>query len=204
MPERTFDFCALQYLNLWLEKESHYCRMLSSSIDEQIVAVKKAAGYFRVGRNLPKKFEKNNDYRYQPVLEVLNRVGSLTEENTIHIVADTCKQISEHYGGRNVLSLTTKFLWLKFKSPVRIYDRQARTAINTPPNNYACFHEAFLEQYSSYKEPIEAACDNLKNMLSFTVQPQMKQKDIKNIIHKDWFHERVFDIYLWNKGNINK
>lgn len=205
VPERTFDFCALHYLNLWLQKESNYCEMLSSAdILTQQQALREASVYFHIARNLPTRFEQNKDSRYYSVLEVLNGIDEITEDNVVDIVTDTSKRISEHYGGTRTISSTSKFLWLKFKQPVRIYDSQSCHSLGTPKNDFAAFNDAFSEQYSNHKQEILTACSKLKNQLSYTVQPKMKQTDIETITSKDWFHERVFDIYLWNKGNINK
>jgi hypothetical protein len=44
-------------------------------------------------------------------------------------IEKTSSQISSSYGDRGTLSLTTKFFWLKFRSPIKIYDSQARAAL---------------------------------------------------------------------------
>lgn len=203
MTKRTFDFCALQFLNQWLEKEKSYCEMLASpDMDTQRLALAKAGGHFRVARNLPTKFEKEKGFsRYQPVLEVLSDIDEVSVSNIADLVNQTRERISGHYGGRNVLSLTTKFLWLKFKSPVRIYDKQARIALQSEEGDYTAFDNAFSEQYSACEEHIVEACSKLKNILSYSVGPKMGQDEIENIVSKRWFRERVFDIYLWNQGN---
>lgn len=203
MPKRTFDFCALQFLNQWLEKEKSYCEMLASpDIETQRLALAKAGGHFRISRNLPTHFEKENNFpRYQPVLDVLKNIGEVNLSNVTDVVNKARDQISEHYGDRNVLSLTTKFLWLKFKSPVRIYDKQARIALKTKESDFTAFNDAFSDQYADCEERIIGACSNLKNVLSYSVQPEMRQDEIEKISSEHWFRERVLDIYLWNLGN---
>lgn len=203
MPQRTFDFCALQFLNQWLEKEKSYCEMLASpDMDTQRLALAKAGGHFRVARNLPTQFEKEKNFtRYQPVLEVLNNIDEVNLSNVTDVVNEARKRISDHYGGRNVLSLTTKFLWLKVKSPVRIYDKQARIALNIKEGDFTAFNDAFSERYAACEERILDACSNLKNILSYSVRPEMRQDEIEKISSEHWFRERVLDIYLWNQGN---
>ena len=160
MPIRTFDFCALQFLNQWLEKEANYCESLASSDAslqrESLVA---AGGHFRAARNLPKKYDTDRGLqRYEPVLEILNDFAPVTFDNVIDVVNYTRQRISSKYGQRSVLSLTTKFLWLKVKSPVRIYDRQARIALGTSEGDYLAFNTAFTTRYSECQEEIEKAC----------------------------------------------
>lgn len=203
MPKQTFDYCALQFLNQWLGKEAAYCKLLKSSdVESQRKALIAAGGHFHVARNLPKKFETaDNLPRYQPVLETLNDIEDVSAKNIVGVVNEARKQISEKYGGRNVLSLTTKFLWLKVKSPVRIYDKKARIALKTADGDFADFNEAFSKRYAKNENLISAACSNLENVQCYSVDPNMKADKIKSLVSELWFKERVLDIYLWNEGN---
>lgn len=203
MPKQTFDYCALQFLNQWLGKEETYCKLLESSeVESQRKALIKAGGHFRVARNLPKIFEtRNNLSRYQPVLDTLNDIEDVNAKNIVDVVDQARNQISEKYGGRSVLSLTTKFLWLKIKSPVRIYDKQARIALKTADGGFADFNEAFSERYAKNENLITSACSNLESVQSYSVRPDMKADEIKSLASEQWFKERVLDIYLWNEGN---
>ncbi|KGF28369.1 MULTISPECIES: hypothetical protein [Oligella] len=203
MPIRTFDFCALQFLNQWLEKEANYCESpASSDASLQRESLVAAGGYFRVARNLPKKYDTDRGLqRYEPVLEILNDLAPVTFDNVIDVVNYTRQRISSKYGQRSVLSLTTKFLWLKVKSPVRIYDRQARIALGTSEGDYLAFNTAFTTRYSECQEEIEKACRNLINVISYTVRPNLQQESLVNLVSSTWFRERVLDIYLWNEGS---
>jgi len=200
---RTFNFCALQFLNQWLGKEAIYCESLASNdITTQRNALVAAGGHFRVARNLPTIYETEyNLQRYEPVLYVLNEVGPLTADNVTDIVNDARQRISFAYGKRNVLSLTTKFLWLKFQSPVRIYDRQVRIALGTREGNYLAFNDAFTSRYAEHKDEIETACGNLSDVISYSIRPNMEQAVLEGLVALPWFRERVLDIYLWNQGN---
>lgn len=203
MPLRTFDFCALQFLNQWLEKEAGYCKLLASNdIEAQRKALAAAGGHFRVARNLPRKYEAAKKFsRYQPVLNVLNQLGPVTSHNVTNVVADARQRISAEYGRRNVLSLTTKFLWLKVRSPVRIYDSQTRIALGTDEGDFTAFNEAFSTRYAGCREQIERACGNLSKAMSYSVQPTMGGRELKSLVSAEWFQERVLDIFLWNQGN---
>jgi len=203
MPVRTFDFCALQFLNQWLEKEAKYCEFLNQdSQEDQRNALIQAGAHFRVARNLPTEYESSRNLpRYQPVLDVLHRAPQVTPENVVEVVSDVQRDISVQYGGRNVLSLTSKFLWLKFKSPVRIYDRQARIALGTAEGDFQAFNAAFSLRFTQCASEIESACQNLKSLAPYTVSPNMSGSEIDSLAKSPWFMERVLDIYLWNQGN---
>ena len=199
MPVRTFDFCALQFLNQWLEKEESYCDLLASTdIEDQRRALFKAGVHFRVARNLPRRFEVNG--RYQSILEVFNK-NKISDVNLHNVVGEVQEQISGHYGGRNVLSATTKFLWLKVKSPIRIYDQQARKALGTKDKDFISFNEAFTIRYAECEEEIIDACSKLKSILSYSVRPDIKHEELDKLVSEPWFRERVLDIYLWNQGS---
>lgn len=200
MTERSFDYCALQFLNLWLDKEKMYCNSLSSSnLESRRQALVKAGGHFRVARNVPKNYDLNGK-RYQAILDILSTTNDVTADNVVKVVNDVQTRISENYGNRKVLSLTTKFLWLKFKEPVRIYDNQARISLGTKENNYCTFYEAFSLCYKDKESEIIEACNRLKDAITYSVKPNMNYKDIENLVSEKWFRERVLDMYLWNNG----
>jgi hypothetical protein len=202
MPYRTFDFCALQFLNQWIEKESKYCVGLTSKDEEtQRRTLISAGGHFRVARNLPKKYEiEKNIGRYQPIIDALNVLPDINRSNVIAITYDVHEKISSGYDQRNALSLTTKFLWLKTKHPVRIYDSQVRSILKTPIGNLESFNSVFSDQYFAYQEQIEGSCDNLKKVISYSAEPNMPIKILEDLTSSIWFRERVLDIYLWNLG----
>lgn len=202
MPSRSFDFCALQFLNQWLEKEAEYCRLFAlPSEEDQRHALVQAASHFRIARNLPTKFEKENSWtRYEPVLSILSEMTSISSDNVEDVVEDAQREISKCYGGRKVLSLTTKFLWLKVKSPVRIYDSQARVALGTAEGDFRSFNKAFTECLYKCEGEIQRACSKLKSVIPYTADPAMSPSDVEAITSQLWFKERVLDIYLWNRG----
>jgi len=200
MPVRTFDYCALQFINLWIDKEEGYCHAVASEdIEQRRQGLRNASGHFRIARNLPEQYEQAG--RFQTVLEYLGDIHNATDDNVVDIVNDFQKQISQAYGGRNVLSAATKFLWLKLKSPVRIYDSQARTALGTNINDYSAFNAAFTIKYTEVKDQIACACSSLVHVISYTVNPTIATQKLEELVHQQWFQERVFDIYLWNAGN---
>lgn len=201
MPVRTFDFCALQFLNQWLEKEAEYCQFLASEKTEcRLKGLKDASGHFRIARNLPTKFEENGP-RFEAVLKALDAVDNVTPDDVVDIVVKSMAFISEAYGKRNVLSATTKFLWLKIKSPIRIYDSQARKALGTNENDYKKFNQAFVARYDAVESQITLACSNLINVRPYTVQPDITEEALNDLVTTTWFRERVLDMYLWNEGN---
>ena len=205
MAIQTFEYCSLYYLNQWLKYDRGYCDALSGNDnDRKVSALKKAAGFYRVARNL--RTEDKEASRYQPVLDILDSIDPKKfkgdqNKNIVDEIKNVESRISKIYGGRNVLSLTTKFLWLKVKSPIVIYDSQAREAVGAKNNDLDDYYEKWKDQFDNYEKKIESACSKLPDMHLYAVNHEAGTK--KYIIEhssEPWFSERVFDIYLWHKG----
>ena len=202
--EKTFEFCSFQYLNLWEnhDRNCHKTLLNNSSEEEKLSVLKKAGMFYRVARNLPTKYD--SERRYGHVLDILENTNKEDfEKEPIKAILAIEKKISEKYGKRGVLSLTTKFLWLKVKQPIIIYDSQARKALDTKNGDLKQFYEKWHDEFKKVKDDIAKACENLENLYLYLPNQRDGLRDeIKKISSESWFHERVFDIYLWNKGNV--
>ena len=205
MANYTFEYCSLYYLNQWFAHDKNYCQTLSLDNKESKLAVlKKAASFYGIARNLPRKFEEKEDMaRYQPVLEILDEVEyNQFQTNPVERILEIEKEISKKYGHRSVLSLTTKFLWLKVKQPILIYDSQARVALGIKNGDLRTYYEKWRETFKGYQNQVENACSKLPDLHLYAIDQDLGTKEyIKDISSKSWFHERVFDIYLWSEGN---
>ena len=138
MATKTFEYCSLHYLNQWLTCDMGYCQVLANgNKNEKLAALKNTGGFYRVARNLPSEYdEKKGLSRYEPVLDIIDSLKPIQfENNPVKEIRQIEKRISEKYGDRSVLSLTTKFLWIKIKQPILIYDSQARIAVGTENGN---------------------------------------------------------------------
>lgn len=206
MAKRTFDNCALHYLNQWLDRDSKYCEALGSGDESlQLAALKNAGAFYRVARNLPGKHEvEKKVVRYKPVLDVLNAIdeNDVVIDRLDSLILESNRAISGNYGGRETLSLTTKFLWLKFRSPIKIYDSQARAALGAKAGDISGFNAAWLECFHKHCSDVQASCERLAQVSEYSNDPQIATPSyIKAIGKQQWFQERVFDVYLWNLGN---
>ena len=100
------------------------------------------------------------------------------------------------------MSLTTKFLWLKIKQPILIYDAQARIALETKDGDLAGYYKKWQEKFKIKQYEIEDVCSKLPNMYLYAhSKDDVTKQYIKRISSEPWFHERVFDIYLWSGVN---
>ncbi len=206
MAIQTFEYCSLQYLNQWLSHDKGFCDAFSGNDQiNKLVALKSAGAFYGIARNLPTKFDqKKGIERYRPVLDILDKLEkSKFEENPVGEIEKVERDISKKYGNRGVLSLTTKFLWLKIKQPILIYDSQARIALGTEDGKLQPYYERWRQEFRRSQDEIKKVCSKLSNLNLYVADQEVGKKDyITKVACKEWFQERVFDIYLWNKGNV--
>jgi hypothetical protein len=170
-------------------------------------ALERAGAFYGVARNLPTKFDvKKNVKRYQPVLEILDAVSKeqFNDDpvNTVNRILEIEREISAKYGDKRVLSLTTKFLWLKIKEPILIYDSQARIAVGSKDGDLADYYNKWGKGFTKHQKQIEKVSSRLSELNLYAVDQEVGTKEcINDVSSKTWFHKRIFDIYLWNKGN---
>lgn len=144
MPTVHFKYCALHYLNQWLTHDRKYYDGLSGKDEAtKLEALNKAAVFYRVSRNLPDRYDvRKGLLRFKPVLDVLDSLSPTNFEGDALLpgILGVRDQISAQYGKRGVLSLTTKFLWLKIRWPIVIYDSKARAAVGAKTGDLADYH----------------------------------------------------------------
>ncbi len=198
----TFEFCSFRYLNIWENHDKKYHQILSkpSTEKDKLKALKDAGTFYKVARTLPTRCDDNRRYGY--VLDILEDIKeSDFKKSPIEQIFEVEKKISEKCEKRSFLSLTTKFLWLKVKQPIIIYDSRTRNALGTDNEDLKQFYEKWHHEFKKVEPIIKKACENLESMhLYLPNQIEGLQEEIKEISKETWFHERVFDTYLWNAG----
>ena len=206
MATKTFEHCSLHYLNQWLTYDMGCCQALANDDKSmKLTTLKKAGSFYRVARNLPSKYDKGKGLaRYQPVLDIIDYLKpSQFENNSVKEIVKISEKISEKYGGKKVLSLTTKFLWIKIKQPILIYDSRARIALGTKNQDLDACYEKWHKEFKVHQGEIAKACSKLPDMNKYAINQEIGTKEyIEEISKEPWFHERVFDIFLWSKGNL--
>jgi hypothetical protein len=144
MPTVQFKFCALHYLNQWLAHDRIYWEGLAGNDEAtKLKALNKAAAFYRVSRNLPSRYDSKKGLpRFKPVLDILDTLTPCNFEGDalIPAIVRVRDQISAQYGKRGVLSLTTRFLWLKVRRPIIIYDNKARSAVGAKTGELADYY----------------------------------------------------------------
>lgn len=195
----NFKYFALMYLNDWHQwdkplSERIFGRDKSDSLD----AFHHAAKYYKVTRNFP--IDKTES-RLQGALDLVKTGrGRLTKGNVCEMVNQLALGFEKRYG-KNAVSAASKFLWLRYKSPVVIFDSRAKKWLNNNgykvPAHYEGYRAQWLAAFSDHRPQIEKACAGLVKVHGFSMAFESSSEEIAALVTALWFQERVFDKYLW-------
>jgi len=197
----TFNYCSLKYLNMYqIAEKEQIDGFMSTDSDVRVNMLKKAASGFNVARNF-KNFE---SHRAAISVALHNHHRPKNELETIELVNKFAGQLSKIVDEkRKFFSASSKFLWLKFQSPIVIIDSRTIKAIdkNLKPEDYKEYFVKWQLEFNKHAEEIKSCCLELPKLKKYSYNPAMQ---IDEIVSSKWFHERVFDIYLWEIGVNNQ
>lgn len=208
MMKYSYKFCSLNYLRQWFSDERDLHNALTSVEKDRIQGgIKAAVRFFQVARNLPMKFDVGSGLeRYEPLLRTFLQFNQLTvsESNFIGILDEFVSVLAEEYGGVRLISLSSKLLWLRYQKPFVIYDSRARESLQSPYGDYAGFVASWRDAFQAHKEPIALSCEDVLAKLDYVFFASSKAAvhKARRIVSEAWFHERVFDHYLWHLAGI--
>ncbi len=201
MLDTDFYDSALYYAEVWTHKERGFVDGLASTDPlRRLKAICDAGGYFRISRSLEVAYDVGVGLpRLKPVLNTLDRVSpeSVTDATLRTVVGELRREIGRAYGGRDLLSAATKFLWLRHRDIVVIYDSQARLALGAPSGDYDNYLERWRSEYSRVKPKVIDAC---KRLLQARQLEDSVRAEVNAHGASEWFRRRVFDVYLWERG----
>lgn len=202
--KHSLEYFSLHYLDMWLRHDRQIHQSMNNGTrEEKLISIKEAATHYKVARNLPKKYDEDiGCARYEPILEVIDKaIASDFSRDTVKSISKVHNKISKAYGDRGVLSFTTKLLWLKIRDPIIIYDSQAREALNADDGDLSGFYEAWRTEYSTHSKAIASVCAKLSSVSKYSCDQTIATPAyVQAISAQSWFQERVFDMYLWHRG----
>lgn len=196
---------ALYYLNDWCRYDSRFVDGLlpSRARGDRLRCLSNALNYYRVARTLP---EIDEPLRLGTALAALDTMTGPITEDVVDSIVCNLASVFQSVHGRYAISAASKLLWIRFRSPVVIYDSQAVACLNkTAPTKlrggrYKLYREEWLRQFAECEESIRAACAELCRVKDFSFARTMAKDELMELVSDRWFHERVFDKYLWSNG----
>lgn len=203
----NFEFFAFAYLNDWWQYDRHFVAGLSltSSRSARLYWINEAASYYQVGRRFPKK--KDAGERLGKALDrldaVLQQAGTLTAQNVEEVVTTLAEEFNVDYENGIEISAASKFLWIRNKTPVVIFDARASACLlrlgATLDGKYAKYHGEWLRCFEQRQKIVRAACNDLLELKKFSPDAETEE-NLTSTVTSRWFHERVFDKFLWWNG----
>lgn len=125
----------------------------------------------------------------------------VSEATLCRVVRSLRNQIGAAYGGRDLLSAATKFLWLLRRDTAVIYDSRVRRALGTPYADYDAYLGRWRDGYAGCAEAIRSTCTSLPwQLASRSCGSSALKGEFEDIVAQEWFWRRVYDIYLWRRG----
>ncbi len=186
--------------------DSGYCKAINGTDkNARLKAFQEAANSYGVARTLQKEYDIDAGFvRLKPALDLIlqPRREDFAQHRLIASIEKVRDNITGKYGGTDVLAATTKFLWLRFKRPIIIYDNNARRALKTPSGDLDKYYARWRSEYETVRAEIRSACDCLPRVhkYCFDADAATPKYIMKLVVSNEWFRERVFDTWLWNVG----
>lgn len=205
MTEPTLKNSAIEYAGYWFKTERNLVAGLSSDDRaSRLRALQRATGYFKIARNMPRAYDVGSGHeRMAPALAILEPLRSkrVSEASLGQVVESLRHEIGAAYGGRDLLSAATKFLWLLHSETAVIYDSRVRRALGTPYADYDAYLARWRAGYARCDEAIRCTCTGLPSQaVSLSSGSTVSDGEIEGIVAQEWFRRRVYDIYLWRRG----
>lgn len=199
-----YEYLVMKFANQWTTREQILHQELSQkTISTESVA--KALHYFQVARTFDGL--KNEDNRTLIVKNLLEHSKYLTKNNFHEKVQELAESFKEQFGKTN-LSAASKLLWLRKKSPVLIFDKWAKLALESLEQKkiggYSDYSEVWNRNYYLHQNKIKDAAANFINVRQYSALWDKSTSECQDIVLSDWFLERVFDMYLLSHGKSSK
>jgi len=208
MPANFF-YAAYSYLDQWMWKDRLFHEVLAFAKTD--VDANKGAGtlvevakYYGVIRTL--KAGARESVRLESAYRMLTSVTYRDLDDVPKIVDRFAAELGSVYGGLP-FSAASKFLWMRFRTPIAIYDSLVAAYLAAENRGYdnrtsGSFYSAWRENYLQNQEAIQAACDELISIKKFTLASECKDEDVSNWTNTEWFRERVFDHFMQSNSPL--
>jgi hypothetical protein len=121
----------------------------------------------------------------------------------IRAVKELMDALQKHYQ-KELCSAASKFLWLRFGSPIIIYDTIAWNWMCNAGgclknDGYYQFCEGWNKEFENRRAEIANACAELPSIRKFLRPNDVSDSELLEVVSSDWFIERVFDHFMLNQ-----
>ena len=215
--QREINHAALTYLDLWAAMDRDLLDGFQSAEPaERAATLYRLAVKYRVARGISardddgEKLEKAaRNERWAEIVEIVCEHVEMRDDDcdvVTHLV-----QALRHYAaidGSQLTSAATKFLWFAGRHTIRIYDDRALRALRpgdegkwTEMKGYSWFEKSWASHEKDRAEQLGRAIARLEQQFAWSGVPGGMQSEALQKIPLPWFRDRIFDQYLWAKGD---
>jgi len=205
-----FRYAAFTYLYEWVCYDRRSIDVLAftrTSEPEPEVACRElisVAKHYDIIRNFKLGEETS---RLLPAWNALKEIGKpVSQEDAKERINQLVAKLRPTYG-RDLWSAASKFLWMRFQSPIVIYDSitwKWMCAKGDCPSGgtYDDFYDTWQIKFAEYKVDILDACEELKELSTATKffgPDKPTREEFEATVSSGWFAERVFDHAILNE-----
>ena len=198
----NLKFFALAYLNDWWQYDRNFVSGIAPSRDRSVRVSKlgEAATYYNIIRRFPKGSMPQVLHLVDATFGMLGPLGTNNVDLAVTALAELFNQVFQ----RGVeISSASKFLWIRQQTPVVIFDSRAETCLvrlgAKLNGKYATYRAEWLKQFGQREQVIQEACSELVRVKDFSPKDETDEH-LLAVTSSQWFHERVFDKFLWWNG----
>jgi hypothetical protein len=203
--EIPFEYCAMRFLRQWEQSEKELFDAVSNNPTGD--SISDALKYFKVSRNF-KDISKNPSLKISIKDDLISVLNDKSESGTVNKVNALTKKTQSLVKKAN-LSASTKLFWLSCRAPYIIYDSRAVRTLTKKAghkgiaNNYGKYVKAWRTEYDELSDQIEEAIEDLPNARLYMPKTKFTDRQLRSFSKKEWFKERVFDVFLWELGSAD-
>ena len=200
----NFLYAAHSYLNEWMYRDRGFHEVLAFDKWHETDAAKgrkclvEMATYYGVIRTLKVTGE---ELRLQAAYDKVSEIQPPTVTDAAAKVEDLARALESVYG-KTPWSAASKFLWMRFRSPIVIYDSIASRWLckhgTYSDDSYENYCKAWLSKYCELEDQIREACAEIVAIKKFTLAYETPDSELSEWTSSRWFMERVFDHYMLN------
>lgn len=196
----SMELCAAHFLLQWRRKEERFHESLSKK--PSATSLRSALSFFIIARNF--SGIKSDENVAQEIIDMLLEIDKEKNLSVQKKVAALAANFKVRFGKNNV-SAASKLLWLRRRAPYVIYDSRAEKTLKAmgakfKSRDYSGYYEAWRTSYEHYKPAIVKAVRGLHNIRKILPEWNQSPEETREMVHSDWFLERVFDIYLYQNS----
>lgn len=204
-----FDYFALRALMLWVRAERDLLKSFRRAPTSD--AIRQSLKHFMISRNF--KGIGSDPTVAKSIARLLEKVSAkqrYTPDEAVEKVLLLEKRFVTKFKRSN-LSAASKLLWLKHRTPFIIYDKRAVDAlpidvdalpIEKDKRNYPAYCRRWRLEFGKVQGEIESAAKRLLKLQGYFSSCLSSKIKLKTVVNRPWFHERIFDVYLWEKGGV--